>query len=122
MLGGLLGAFAGAAIGRNTAGCAGPAFAPPPARASFSSYDSRPAPYATNDDAEGYAGQDAYDRDDREEIYADGPRQQSFRITERPDANGCTLAESPVYLPDGQVQKRFVRVCLDSRGRYRVVD
>ncbi|HQP19667.1 MAG TPA: hypothetical protein PLG07_05060, partial [Phenylobacterium sp.] len=32
------------------------------------------------------------------------------------------LAESPIYLPDGRVQKRFVRVCPDSNGRYQVVD
>jgi hypothetical protein len=40
----------------------------------------------------------------------------------RTDANGCTLAESPIYLPDGRTQKRFVRVCPDSSGRYQVVD
>ena len=39
-----------------------------------------------------------------------------------PAADGCTLAESPIYLPDGRVQKRFVRVCMDSTGRYQVVD
>jgi hypothetical protein len=38
------------------------------------------------------------------------------------DANGCTLAESPIYLPDGRTQKRFVRVCPDASGRYQVVD
>jgi hypothetical protein len=32
------------------------------------------------------------------------------------------LAESPIYLPDGRIQKRFVRVCQDSSGRYQVVD
>ena len=26
------------------------------------------------------------------------------------------------YLPDGAVQKRFVRVCRDNSGRYQVVD
>ncbi|HEX6866387.1 MAG TPA: hypothetical protein VF122_04060, partial [Caulobacteraceae bacterium] len=34
----------------------------------------------------------------------------------------CRLAESPIYLPDGSTQKRFVRVCRDSTGRYQVVD
>ena len=38
------------------------------------------------------------------------------------DANGCTVAESPIYMPDGRVQTRFVRVCRDSSGRYAVVD
>ncbi len=31
-------------------------------------------------------------------------------------ADGCTLAESPIYLPDGRTQKRFVRVCPDTNG------
>ena len=36
--------------------------------------------------------------------------------------DGCTLAESPVYLPDGRVDQRFVRVCPDRRGHYHVID
>jgi hypothetical protein len=36
--------------------------------------------------------------------------------------DGCTLAESPVYLPDGRIDRRYVRVCPDRHGRYRVVD
>ncbi|OXE36313.1 MAG: hypothetical protein CGW95_08360 [Phenylobacterium zucineum] len=34
----------------------------------------------------------------------------------------CSLAESPIYLPDGRVERRFVRVCQDSTGQYQVVD
>jgi hypothetical protein len=46
-----------------------------------------------------------------------------FRVIEdRMGPDGCTLAESPVYLPDGRVDRRFVRVCPDYRGRYHVVD
>jgi hypothetical protein len=50
--------------------------------------------------------------------------ERSYSVTDkiRLDANGCTLAESPIYLPDGRVQKRFVRVCPDAQGRYQVVD
>ena len=46
-----------------------------------------------------------------------------YRVVEdRMDRDGCTLAESPVYLPDGRVDRRVVRVCPDYRGRYRIVD
>ena len=49
--------------------------------------------------------------------------ERSYPVTDsRAEANGCTLAESPIYLPDGSVQKRFVRVCPDAQGRYQVVD
>jgi hypothetical protein len=43
-------------------------------------------------------------------------------VADAPSADNCTLAESPIYLPDGRVQKRFVRVCRDAQGRYQVVD
>ena len=46
-----------------------------------------------------------------------------YAVSQGPaNAGNCTLAESPIYLPDGRVQKRFVRVCMDSSGRYQVVD
>jgi hypothetical protein len=45
-------------------------------------------------------------------------------VVERPAASAedCTLAESPIYMPDGRTQKRFVRVCRDSSGRYQTVE
>jgi hypothetical protein len=45
-------------------------------------------------------------------------------VVERPaaSADDCTLAESPIYMPDGRTQKRFVRVCRDSSGRYQTVE
>ena len=43
-------------------------------------------------------------------------------VADRTGPDGCTLAESPVYLPDGRVDRRFVRVCPDYRGRYHIVD
>jgi hypothetical protein len=58
---------------------------------------------------------DGYAYDRYGNSYTVGQSQQA-------DTNGCTLAESPIYLPDGRVQKRFVRVCPDSNGRYQVVD
>jgi hypothetical protein len=42
-------------------------------------------------------------------------------VSERSVKDRCTLAESPIYMPDGRIQKRFVRVCPDDRGRYQVV-
>ena len=60
---------------------------------------------------------------DRQGGYSyESERSYSVTDTSRADANGCTLAESPIYLPDGRTQKRFVRVCMDSDGRYQVVD
>ena len=50
-------------------------------------------------------------------------RGEPYRVVERPAAtDGCTLAESPIYLPDGRTQKRFVRVCPDANGNFQVVD
>ena len=120
LLGGVLGAFAGAQIGKNTAGC-GASYSRPP-RASY--YDNGYQPYASTAYAQpSYSYSDSDSRDDRdEESYAYGRRGERFSVVERPDASGCTLAESPIYLPDGRVQKRFVRVCMDSRGRYQVVN
>lgn len=42
-------------------------------------------------------------------------------VAERSVKDRCTLAESPIYMPNGRIQKRFVRVCPDNRGRYQVV-
>ena len=120
VLGGVLGAIAGSAIGRNSAACS-PGRAPPP-----------PPPPAYNQGAYNQP----YDRGYEEPAYRDsryGDRrddgysyesERSYTVTEgsRADANGCTLAESPIYLPDGRTQKRFVRVCPDASGRYQVVD
>lgn len=126
LLGGVLGAFAGAAVGRNTAGCnssGGYAPPPPPPPPRVSYYDNGYAPYAGGDYAPApYAEREDYDRGDRDDRYAEGRHGERLRIAQRPGADGCTLAESPVYLPDGRVQKRFVRVCMDERGRYQVVN
>lgn len=106
LLGGLLGAIAGGVVGNKTAACTGPSYstasAPPPPAAS-SSYYERDA-YADSE-----SRSDAW-RDDRP-------------VAERaPDPEGCTLAESPIYMPDGRTQTRFVRVCRDASGKYAVVD
>ena len=126
LLGGALGAVGGAVVGNKTAACQPgatgyaapppPAAEPPPPPPPPQAYYERPAPPPP---PPAYYGS-RYDGDDQ---WAYGPRGQRFRIAERPvGADGCTLAESPIYLPDGHVQKRFVRVCQDSSGRYQVVD
>jgi len=126
LLGGALGAVAGAVVGNKTAACQSGAYydaPPPPPPPPPQAYYERPA-YERPAPPPGYYGGryegSRYDDDDR---WAYGHRGERFRIADRPvGADGCTLAESPIYLPDGRVQKRFVRVCQDSSGRYQVVD
>jgi len=116
LLGGLLGAIAGGVVGNKSAACVSPSTyynnpAPPPPAASNGSYYERDA-YA--DSAAAQARQDAW---------RDEPRAQPYRAAERPaEPDGCTLAESPIYMPDGRTQTRFVRVCRDANGKYAVVD
>lgn len=106
VLGGLLGAGAGVAIGKGTAACQ-------PGQAGYDS----PQPQA-------YYGDHPEDRaryDERDEDrYA---RPDRYPVAQYRSGRGaCTLAESQIFMPDGEVQKRFVRVCPDSRGRYQVVE
>lgn len=119
LLGGLLGAIAGGVVGNKTAACTnGPSRydtaappPPPPPPAAGSSYYERDA-YANS--AAGQAREDAW-RDDQ--------RADRYRAAEKPaEPDGCTLAESPIYMPDGRTQTRFVRVCRDANGKYAVVD
>jgi hypothetical protein len=123
VLGGVLGAVVGGMAGKSSAACtpgsniAPPPPPPPPPRAYNDGYDDdyRPVPYEqVRRDAE----RDSY----YERSYE---RHEGYRVDNRTgqaDVNGCTLAESPIYLPDGRVQKRFVRVCPDANGKYQVVD
>lgn len=108
LLGGLLGAIAGGIVGNKTAACTdGPTYAaarplppPPPPPLESSRY-----------------GRDAWD-----EAYDDAYDRRRLSPPPPPPAEDCTLAESPIYLPDGTTQTRFVRVCRDAAGRYAVVD
>jgi hypothetical protein len=117
VLGGLLGAVIGSNIGKNSAACSpGATPPPPPPSNAYNTYDDDR--YSDRfdsryEDTRRDADRDAYRRDS-----------YSYRVEQRSstDVNGCTLAESPIYLPDGRVQKRFVRVCPDAQGRYQVVD
>jgi hypothetical protein len=125
LLGGVIGAIAGASIGHSTAACnsappppsyreapppppppPGPAayYEPPPPPATY--YDSPPPAYA-----------------ERDEVWVHGRHGTRFRvIADRAGPDGCTLAESPVYMPDGRVERSYVHVCPDHRGRYHIVD
>lgn len=132
LLGGVIGAIAGASIGHSTAACnsAPPpppqryddAPPPPPPPGPSAYYQPEPPPPPAYGDA--YYGPPpppAYVQ--REAIWVYGRHGMRFRVVEdRMGPDGCTLAESPVYLPDGRVDQRFVRVCPDRHGRYRVVD
>jgi hypothetical protein len=114
LLGGVVGALIGANVGHSSAACRPGAYAPPPPPppAAYNTYEVAPPPPV-------YEGR--YDEDGPGWAY--GHRGERYRIAQgRVGADGCTLAESPIYLPDGRVQKRFVRVCMDADGRYQVVD
>jgi len=118
LLGGAVGAVGGAVVGKNSAACDS-GYAP---RTSYRTYERRDYGSA------GYGDSYTYERNRRapaayDDDYAYDGRGNSYVVTDRPPAtDGCTLAESPIYLPDGRTQKRFVRVCPDSSGRYQVVD
>ena len=115
LLGGLLGAVTGAVVGNKTAACTSGYVAapPPPPRTSEYHYEDRDA----------YAGRSEYVPEPEDDGFAYGHEGERYRLADRaPDPDGCTLAESPIYMPDGRTQTRFVRVCRDSRGRYAVVD
>jgi len=129
VLGGVIGAIAGAAIGHSTAACdtAPPppppppsyrdAPPPPPPPPPSAYYQPEPAPYGP---AEYGPPPPAYA--ERGAVWVYGRHGMRFRVIEdRMEPNGCTLAESPVYMPDGRVDRRFVHVCPDYRGRYHVV-
>ncbi|MFC3080325.1 glycine zipper 2TM domain-containing protein [Phenylobacterium terrae] len=127
LLGGALGAVAGAAVGNNSAACRSGY-----PQDSYYGYDRGYSsgyynqPYALEDRyrSNGYYGGGYYGSayEDDYDGYAYGYGGERLRITQRAGADGCALAESPVYMPDGRTVTRMVRVCRDSRGRYQVVD
>jgi hypothetical protein len=122
VIGGLLGAVIGSNVGRQSAACRS---APQPYQAPPVAYESR-SPYQDYGygvaPAQPYQPQ-PYGRDYGYQAQPYGGQPYGYPVSSGPsDGDDCRLAESPIYLPDGQVQKRFVRVCRDSSGRYQVVD
>lgn len=122
VLGGVLGAVTGANVGNSSAACGpGKTYSRQADNSRYDSDDSYEvystqvyrgySPYQSRRDR-GYRGY-GYDHDH--------DRDYGRSVAERSNADQCTLAESPIYMPDGSVQKRFVRVCADANGRYQVV-
>ena len=130
VLGGALGAFGGAAVGSNSAACRSGYVqqpyrdAPPPPPPSAYGYGYVPPPGVHEYGRDDYADRIERNRYDRDDDYAYDRSGDRYRIAHdrQVGADGCTLAESPIHMPDGRTQMRFVRVCQDSSGRYQVVD
>jgi len=116
IVGGLLGAAGGGLIAHDSSATCpqDQAYAPPPPPPVA---EAPPPPPAY------YQAPRGYDARFDDGHWAYGPRGVRLRIVDRPAGpDGCALAESPVYMPDGDVQHRLVRVCMDPSGRYQVVD
>ena len=115
LLGGAVGAGVGAAVGNSSAACD---------NGYERAYDGR---YAGQRYESGYSQRDYAPRYDQGYAYEHyGPGRDSYSRDYYPHnrqmGDGCTLAESPIYLPDGRVERRFVRVCEGRDGAYGVVD
>lgn len=128
LLGGALGAAVGAGVGNKSAACSD-------GYRSQSYYRSGYRDYGYNNRSDYYTDRYRDGRYGGDRYYDDGYAQRSsnygyaydrrggrYNVAQRPGADGCTLAEAPIYLPDGRTQNRFVRVCMDSNGEYQVVD
>ena len=137
-----VGAVGGAAVGSGSTNCDEP---PPPPY--DDRYDNAPPPPESYQDRGYYQDGDQYDQsgdryDDRGGQYDAGPPPEQGQGYDSynsynsynsyddqdagppPDEDGdrCTTAESPIYMPDGTVERHTVRVCPDENGRYRPVD
>ncbi|THD82723.1 MAG: glycine zipper 2TM domain-containing protein [Phenylobacterium sp.] len=112
LVGGGVGALVGASVGSSSANCNRPGYAVAPPPQAYA-----PPPVA-------YAGPPApayYGPPPPPPAFAYGYRGERFRIAREVGPDGCTLAESPVYLPDGRVERRFVRACMGPDGLFHVV-
>ena len=112
--GGVIGALAGAAIGSNLAGrgdrTAGAVLGAVAGGATGAAIGSSTA----HCDATGYWFSYDQTRPYRESAEA----REGWRY-DRDRRSGCRLAEAPAYV-DGRTEDRYVRVCPDSDGRYRI--
>lgn len=125
LLGGLLGAILGGSVGNKSAACTSNPGASASAYPVGPSASYQPAPAPASGESR-YYDRDAYAAASRarEDAWASDRNGDRYRVTSdrAPDPQGCTLAESPIYMPDGRTQTRFVRVCRDASGKYAVVD
>lgn len=127
-LGGVLGAAIGAGVGNSSAAC--DSSYRRDARYPTSAYSGTYVPPAYGYDNRGYdnRGYDNrnydYDRryDDRRDGYDYYRDYPDTRASGPRDTDQCRLAESNIRLPDGRMETRYVRTCMDQSGRYRVVD
>ncbi len=125
VLGGLLGAALGSKVGKDSAACGSQQRQSYYGSPQYGSNGYADSSYYGGYGEQGYGygntgyGNSGYDNGAGYSNYG-----RSYGVADRNNtgAENCSLAESPIYLPDGRVQKRFVRVCQDSRGRYQVVD
>lgn len=94
VLGGLLGAMVGSQAGKSSAACA-----PEPRHYAYAEpvYAPPPPPPPPPAPRSYYDRNNSYD-------------------------DGCQMVESRIRLPDGRTQTRLVRTCMDSQGRYQIVD
>jgi hypothetical protein len=124
LLGGAVGAVGGAVVGNNSAACRSGDYRSSYYDGGYNSGGYNGGGYYSERRYEPYYEGSRYDRSRySDDSYGDRGYTDSYTVVDRPaGADGCTLAESPIYLPDGRVQKRFVRVCRDSAGRYQVVE
>lgn len=127
--GGVIGALAGAAIGAQAAkgrercydrSASGYGYGSGSTYGYGSSGYGQTSPYYGRDYSRGYGY--GSDRDYPYSSDRDYDRDYRRPVSESGSLDGCRLAESPIYLPDGRTEKRYVRVCPDANGRYRVVD
>jgi len=123
VLGGVLGAVTGANVGNSSAACEQSRTFTRQSENRYYGNRGNVEVYST----EIYRGYTPYprhrdwDRDRHFHDHDNDDRDFDHDVSERSVRDRCTLAESPIYMPDGSIQKRFVRVCHDGRGRYQVV-
>ncbi|MFN3228680.1 MAG: glycine zipper 2TM domain-containing protein [Asticcacaulis sp.] len=128
VLGAILGAVVGSQVGSGSAACGtGEDYDD---RYGQDRYSQRGYPGSGSHGATGgydrYGSGYGYDYDrDRSRGYNDDRYRYPERAaydTRPAQTDGCRMADSPIHMPDGSVERRFVRVCPDAQGRYRVVD
>jgi hypothetical protein len=133
VLGAILGAVVGSQVGNGTAACGtadGDDDRYAQERYGQDRYGQRGYPGSERHGAtsgyDRYGSGNGYDYDrDRSRGYNDDRYRYPERAaydTRPAQTDGCRMADSPIHMPDGSVERRFVRVCPDAQGRYRVVD
>lgn len=149
VLGGLVGALIGGSVGQSSAACSSGSvsrYGQPYYGSSSSYYGYSQPSYAYGQPSYsygsgGYPGSYNYDYSYApsssygysSSAYGYGSRVYDQRSTTttyyypssplpRGDRDGCQMVDSPVRMPDGRTQTRLVKVCLDSQGRYQIVN